>query len=137
MSRTPPTISVGGITVEGTDGVRREAGGRIREVFRAGVGRAYVEAEIVMTESKRRTPVKDGHLRRSGHVAPPKQTADGVAIDLTYGDEAVDYAIHVHEDLEALHKVGEAKFLEGPLREATGRIRDNVVAAMRGALAKR
>ncbi len=28
-----------------------------------------------------------------------------------------DYAIHVHEDLEAFHRVGQAKYLEQPARE--------------------
>lgn len=32
------------------------------------------------------------------------------------------YAIHVHEDLKAFHRVGQAKFLEQPARELSGEI---------------
>jgi hypothetical protein len=29
------------------------------------------------------------------------------------------YAVHVHEDLEAVHRIGQAKFLEQPMRTMT------------------
>src|SRR4051812_40101826 len=43
------------------------------------------------------------------------------------------YGIHVHEDLEAHHPVGEAKFLENPAREN----RDAYAAIVREALRRR
>jgi len=76
------------------------------------------EAEIEMTEAKRRTPVKTGALKSSGHVQPAQVGAGGISVKLGFGGPAAPYALTVHEDLEAFHAVGEAKFLEGPLREA-------------------
>lgn len=41
------------------------------------------------------------------------------------------YAIHVHENLEAHHPVGQAKFLEQPARQLRGKIGDMVAQALR------
>lgn len=95
---------------------------KIAEVLRlvpAKAGAAlYQEAEVEMTESKRRVPVDTGTLRASGHVQQSEMAADGVSVTMGYGGPAVDYALIVHEDLEAHHAVGEAKFLENVLRES-------------------
>jgi hypothetical protein len=73
------------------------------------------EAETVMLDAKRRTPVLTGALRASGHVlADPRKPE----VKLVFGDAAVSYAVPVHENLEAHHEVGEAKFLERALLEA-------------------
>ena len=71
------------------------------------------EAETIMTDSKQRVPVDTGVLRASGFVQPVE---DGVR--LAYGGAASDYAIYVHENLDANHPVGEAKYLERPVLEA-------------------
>jgi len=75
-------------------------------------------AEETMTDSKERTPVKHGTLRRSGKVSEPA-TARRLETKLTYGTE---YALAVHEippppqksegGRSARHKVGGWKFLE-------------------------
>lgn len=133
-----PNISVGGMQITGIDEVLREAGDRLAQVFQAGVARAYVEAELVMTEAKMRTPVEHGTLRSSGHVPAPEHTREGVNIRLVFGGAAASYAIYVHEDLDAAHAEGTgAKFLESAHREAMPSIRNAVVAAMRDALQKR
>lgn len=48
---------------------------------------------------------------------------------LTIGYHA-RYAIYVHEDLTAHHTVGQAKFLEQPLRQNMQKIVDNVTKAV-------
>lgn len=89
----------------------------------------YRQAEIrVMTPSKRNfVPVRDGHLRNSGHVVADKGE---LRVTLGFGGPAgignagqtnsldVGYAIVQHENLDFAHKVGEAKYLEKPLFEA-------------------
>ena len=45
-------------------------------------------------------------------------TPGDVAVALTFGGPAVDYAGLVHEDLDAIHPVGQAKFLESTLMES-------------------
>lgn len=89
-----------------------------------------VEAEIEMTEAKRRTPVWNparsvpkgtvpGLLRASGHVGEPYFDGNKVAVDLIFGGNgAEEYAFYVHEDLDADHAIGEAKFLESTLMES-------------------
>lgn len=94
-------------------------------------GALYRETERIMTAAKRRTPVKWGNLRASGHVLPPETRGGRIVVTLgfggpagsgTVGDETnwehVGYAIYVHENLTARHTVGEAKYLERPLLEA-------------------
>jgi len=73
------------------------------------------EAETIMTASKKLVPVKTGNLRASGHVEihPTR-----IRVDLVYGGPAADYALRVHEDLDAFHRVGQAKYLEEPLNDA-------------------
>lgn len=76
----------------------------------------YQEAQIEMTESKRRCPVKTGALRASGRVAEPERgPGNSLSVTLSYGTE---YAIFVHENLEAFHPVGQAKFLESVINES-------------------
>lgn len=81
------------------------------------------EAEIEMTEAKARTPVDTGALRGSGRVSGPDiETSAGGSADVTvkleFGNASVDYAFEVHENLEAFHKVGQAKYLESVLTES-------------------
>ena len=71
-----------------------------------------VVAEETMTDSKERTPVETGTLKRSGTVhqhATPMRLSAG----LSYGTE---YAVYVHERTELRHPVGEAKFLENAIK---------------------
>jgi hypothetical protein len=83
------------------------------------VGRAmFAEAQIEMTEMKRRTPVLTGALRASGKVSSPEYSGRTVRVPMSFGGPAAPYAIHVHEDLEAHHPVGQAKFAESVLLES-------------------
>lgn len=78
----------------------------------------YAEAQIEMTESNRRVPVKFGVLRASGFVQDPEQNGKNISVTLGYGGAAKDYAIPVHENLEAHHPHGQAKYLESVLNES-------------------
>lgn len=76
------------------------------------------EAEIEMTEAKKRTPVDTGALRASGRVEGPRRFGRDLTVYLRFGGASVDYAWRVHEDLEMFHRVGQAKFLESVLLES-------------------
>lgn len=76
------------------------------------------EAEIEMTEAKKRTPVDTGALRGSGHVGGPFRRNGGIEVVMGFGGPAAPYAIHVHERLDVFHRVGQAKFLESVLLES-------------------
>lgn len=106
-----------------------------------------VEAEIEMTEAKRRCPVGPvgakrrpgevpGTLRASGMVHDPVRKGRNISVLLSFGGGAQDYAIAVHEHLSehsppswvAAEESGYGihwnaagtgpKFLEGPLNES-------------------
>ena len=97
------------------------------------------EAEIVMGKSKAIVPVDTGALRSTGHVERPKRERSSVDIGLAYGGPAVGYAVIVHENMTARHKVGQAKYLEEPLlssiktiqRRLQGAIGDGIKGTMR------
>ena len=77
------------------------------------IGRRLVpEAEKIMTTAKRNTPVDTGTLRSSGMV-----TARAKGVELSFGGAASAYAVIVHENLAAYHRVGKAKFLEDAINE--------------------
>jgi hypothetical protein len=73
------------------------------------------EMEIEKQEMQNRTPVRYGILRDSLEVMAPEMKKRTVVI--TVGTD-VEYAPYVHENLEAFHEVGEAKFIESVLNES-------------------
>lgn len=87
------------------------------------------EAETIMTEAKRQTPVKSGALKESGKV-----TEDGGVLTLSFGNASVTYAVYVHENLRARHRVGNAKFLELPFVAALRGMDARLAAAVRAAV---
>jgi hypothetical protein len=93
-----------------------------RELARA----LFQEAERVMAEAKRRTPVDTGALRSSGTVSAPTADAGGFQVQLSFGGPSAPYGLYVHEDLEAHHPVGQAKFLESAALEAAPTLLDHV-----------
>ena len=84
----------------------------------AEAGRAlYEEASIEATESQRKTPVDTGALRASHEVSQPTIGRD-ISVTISVGGVAAPYAVIVHEDLEAFHDDGQAKFLESTILES-------------------
>jgi hypothetical protein len=73
--------------------------------------------EDLKERSQPLAPSKTGELRESAFVETSGSGFDAVT---TVGYSA-DYAADVHEDLEARHENGEAKFLETPAREGAAR----------------
>lgn len=87
--------------------------------FPAEVGRAlYQESNVEATEVRKRTPVEFGALRGSVHVLGPFIDGNRIWCLIVCGGTAAPYAIIVHENLNAFHKVGQAKFLESVILES-------------------
>jgi hypothetical protein len=83
------------------------------------VGRAlYQEAKIEAKESMRRTPVDTGALKGSHETLPPEYDGPEVSVKIVVGGPAAPYAVVVHENLEAHHPNGQAKFLESTINES-------------------
>jgi len=78
----------------------------------------YQEAEIERKESMRRTPVDTGALRASHETSRPEMGWEGWEVTISVGGPAAPYAVYVHEDMEAFHHVGQAKFLESTIKES-------------------
>lgn len=95
------------------------------------------EAEIEMTEAKRRTPVDTGTLRASGHVAGPKHSGRDTEVMLAFGGPAAPYALFVHENLDAHHPVGQAKFLEGTLHESAPYLAQRIARRIAASIRRR
>ena len=72
----------------------------------------YAAGLLIESAAIDKTPKDLGNLRQSFYVAP-----DGSEIGNT-----ADYAAAVHEDLEAHHEVGEAKYLERAINENEDKI---------------
>ncbi len=95
-----------------------------------------LEAEIEMTESKRRCPVsptaaqfkamrrsrpkglKPGTLRASGGVANPVREVSRLYVKMGYGGAAKDYAVVQHERLDFHHTTGQALYLSSVINES-------------------
>jgi hypothetical protein len=86
----------------------------------------YQEANIIFLESQAQVPIDTGALRASGFVTKPTIKGTTAEVQISYGGAAASYAVIVHEDLEANHPVGKAKYLEDPTSQATPNIPKNV-----------
>jgi len=99
------------------------------------------EAQEAFAVSQDEVPVDTGVLKASGRVRPETgvfERGNEVYVELTYGGAGTEYAIPVHENLEAHHPHGKAKYLEDPMvRQAngiSGRIADKVERHIKGML---
>src|SRR5678815_2245328 len=104
----------------------------------------YKEAQIEMTESKRRCPVSPtaaqfkamgrtmpkglvpGTLRNSGTVHEPERHGKNISVTLSYGGAAIDYAVVQHERLDFHHTTGQAKYLESVLNESRSHMAERI-----------
>lgn len=98
----------------------------------------YTEANKVFFDSQAQVPIDTGALRASGIVTKPYVVGTTATVQISYGGAAAPYAVIVHEDLEANHTVGKAKYLEDPLSQAIPTIANSVAksveALLKGAL---
>lgn len=94
---------------------------------------AYKEADIILGMSEKIVPFQTGDLQSTGRVEEVADEAGMITAAVAYGNEKVDYAVIVHEDLEAKHAQGEqAKYVEQPAREemSSGRSLERMRATM-------
>jgi hypothetical protein len=85
-------------------------------------------ADVEMAEMKRRVPVDTGALKDSGTVDPPRIEGRNIKVGMHFDEP---YALVVHEDLEAFHAVGEAKYMESVLNESKRYFEDRVIATVK------
>jgi len=104
-----PTIQVEGI--ENTVRLVQELGKENKKALRKGMEKA---GRFLLARSKELVPVATGKLKRSGQSKVLNDSSGMPRYIVSY---ATPYALYVHEDLDAFHEVGQAKFLEKPARE--------------------
>ncbi|MGW0134827.1 hypothetical protein [Streptomyces sp. NPDC003299] len=94
-----------------------------------GIRGVRLGAEHLLEVSRRRVPIEEGTLERSG-VA----TVDEASVTSAVSFDTV-YAVRQHEDLTLRHDAGRtAKYLERPLREEADTITAIIAAQVRRAL---
>jgi hypothetical protein len=85
------------------------------------------EAARLLAEAQARVPVKTRALRDSGRVEMHDDGAAHLRATIVFGNEQVDYAVEVHENLEARHPDGgSAKFLESVLNEESPHVAEHL-----------
>jgi len=110
---------VEGFKLEGVAGVLAVLDRLAKSTPGAIGGGLFREAQRVATASRHLTPVDTGALRASHDVDRPEYSGRDVSVRISVGGPAAKYALFVHENLQARHPVGQAKFLETALSEAT------------------
>ena len=68
----------------------------------------------VFDESQLLVPINTGALKESGRIIDQTNANGDPEVAIVYGNDMVDYALSVHEDLTMFHAVGQAKYLEVP-----------------------
>lgn len=102
----------------------------------------FKEAQGIIMASQPLVPVDTGALRASSYVTQPRVEGSVIRVELGYGGPAAQinpksgepasgYALYVHENLEAHHPVGQAKYLEVPFLQARTGMTNRIVAGMR------
>lgn len=94
----------------------------IRNIERRTLQGMYAAGLLVKGHSQNMTPVDKGNLKASHYVVTGK-TRSGLVVEIGC---TADYSIYVHEDLDAHHNVGEAKFLENAIKNNKKRIVDTI-----------
>lgn len=118
------------LKIDGLDRLERQLNKLAQGMGESAGNALRAEAEVEMTEAKRLTPVLTGALRGSGHVTGPDWRGRTITVTMGFGGPAAPYAVYVHQDEEAFHRNGQAKFLEEPLLQAAPHLPRRVAARM-------
>lgn len=120
--------------LKGLDAVIRNLNKEIKRIEGAGMAGLWDAGLQIQAASQRRVPVDTGNLKgshytraesklvrldKSGNAPDPQGSVPPHAVEV---GATADYALFVHENLEAQHTVGEAKFLERAIDENQGGI---------------
>lgn len=98
------------MAVRGLERVIRNINAEVKKIEGRTTAGLLAAGLKVQAEAQRRTPVDTGNLRASAYTRRAQDDATKVEVGF-----AAAYALPVHENLEAHHPVGQAKFLESAL----------------------
>lgn len=111
------------MAVEGLDNVLKNLNKEIKGIKNRSLAGLKAAGLKVQAEAQRRVPVDTGNLKGSASTDTLSKNPPAVAISF-----GAAYGIFVHENLEATHINGEAKFLENAVRDLRTEIVDTVRA---------
>ena len=109
--------------VVGLENVLRNLNREVEGVKRRSLAGLLAGGLLIMGEAKKpyNVPIDTANLRNSGYVR--KAPGGEILVELGF---AAAYAVYVHEDMEAHHDNGRAKYLEIPLNEKKDEVLDRV-----------
>lgn len=114
---------------------KREMEETVKKISRVTPKRIGAALKRVLNVEKRevvaRTPKDSGKLASTVRVTDPFTDGDRIGCEMLAGDETTDYALIVHEDLEAYHDTGQAKFMESVLNEVGPHMNQRVARELR------
>lgn len=106
------------MSLQGQSVVLRNLAAAIEAIKKRTAQGLYEAAEVIRTDSVEDTPVDEGTLAGSAKTT----MNDTFGVPSAIVSYSVDYAVYVHENLTARHKVGKAKFLEGSVTKNSSRV---------------
>lgn len=97
------------------------------------MARLKLNAEFILSESKKEVPWDTTHLQQTGTVEP---LPEGDGFEIGYGGSNAPYAARQHEDMTLHHpKPGtKAKYLEDPAMRIAPTIAEDIAQALGGLL---
>lgn len=101
------------VTLIGKDEVLANLNKAIKEIKGRNLHGMTVAANLIKTESEKLTPVATGNLKGS-HYLEDNANPDDPIVEVGV---TAEYGVYVHENLEAQHTNGQAKFLETAIKE--------------------
>ena len=111
------------MALEGLDKVLKNIQKEIDHIEGASLDGLKAAALKVQRLSDKRTPVDTGNLKSSGETITLTSSPPVVAVSYS-----ANYAVFVHENLEARHTNGRAKFLESAVRDLEAEIVNTVAS---------
>ena len=137
------------VSVLGGDALRRALAASVPRLQMALDRAIYAEANNILSDAKKRTPVDTGTLRASGYVTLPQPSGAGSRVEAGFGGAAKKYAAVVHERVYRTISEGEyellvpvahdpgtgAKFLESAVSAAQGGMAERIGARVARSLA--
>jgi hypothetical protein len=121
--------------ISGMDELKGKVKAMAAKAPQAVAATTYKFANDVMRESKKMVPVDTGALMNTGKVSLPEIEERKVSVTLGYGDESVDYALAVHENLSPTvnwtRPNSGPKYLETPFKAMQGELPGRIAKALK------
>lgn len=126
FKRSSSSVDTSGCQVVGVVEMQAKFSGMVKGTPKQIAKALKAEMNIEKREVIQRTPKLTGALRDSIEVLEPVIEGREVSCQMTAGDDDVNYAVVVHENLEVDHPVGQAKYMESVLNESGPHMADRL-----------